>query len=161
MVAAMAHDGIARAIRPSHTLYDGDTLFALSTGKRKSRRERRGHVLAADVVAQAILNAVSEYWESARAFNHATVTAATQGSNSVSPGPLAGAATPRRTGQTVISISASTTCGLPKAWVSAVRVETPRVHEPQWLPAVSDSGQRSPPACTTKALEGFTSPHAT
>ena len=31
-VAQMAHDGIARAVVPSHTLYDGDTIFALSTG---------------------------------------------------------------------------------------------------------------------------------
>ena len=57
MVAAMAHDGIARAIRPSHTLYDGDTLFALSTGKRRADVNAVG-ILAADVVAQAILNAV-------------------------------------------------------------------------------------------------------
>ena len=57
MVAAMAHDGIARAIRPSHTLYDGDTLFALSTGKRRADVNAVG-IVAADVVAQAILNAV-------------------------------------------------------------------------------------------------------
>ena len=57
MVAAMAHDGIARAIRPSHTLYDGDTLFALSTGKRRADVNAVG-ILAAEVVAQAILNAV-------------------------------------------------------------------------------------------------------
>lgn len=31
-VAQMAHDGLARAIRPAHTPWDGDTLFALSTG---------------------------------------------------------------------------------------------------------------------------------
>ncbi len=31
-VASVAHDGIARAIRPAHTLFDGDTVFALSTG---------------------------------------------------------------------------------------------------------------------------------
>jgi L-aminopeptidase/D-esterase-like protein len=29
-LADVAHDGIARAIRPSHTLFDGDTIFALS-----------------------------------------------------------------------------------------------------------------------------------
>ena len=56
-VAAMAHDGIARAIRPSHTLYDGDTLFALSTGKRRTDVNAVG-VVAAEVVSQAILNAV-------------------------------------------------------------------------------------------------------
>ncbi|HUO39962.1 MAG TPA: P1 family peptidase, partial [Mycobacterium sp.] len=31
-VAIAAHDGLARAIRPSHTPMDGDTVFALSTG---------------------------------------------------------------------------------------------------------------------------------
>src|SRR5690606_18888310 len=32
-VAQMAHDGLARAIRPAHTMFDGDTLFALATGE--------------------------------------------------------------------------------------------------------------------------------
>ena len=36
-VAQMAHDGIARAVNPSHTLYDGDTIFALA-----DRRNARG-----------------------------------------------------------------------------------------------------------------------
>ena len=31
-VATVAHDGIARAIRPSHTMYDGDAIFCLATG---------------------------------------------------------------------------------------------------------------------------------
>ncbi|QQS24693.1 MAG: P1 family peptidase [Actinomycetota bacterium] len=31
-VAAVAHDGLARAIRPAHSLHDGDTVFALATG---------------------------------------------------------------------------------------------------------------------------------
>ena len=30
----MAHDGLARAIRPAHTMFDGDVVFCLSTGKR-------------------------------------------------------------------------------------------------------------------------------
>ena len=34
-VAQMAHDGLARAIRPTHTLFEGDTIFCLATGKRK------------------------------------------------------------------------------------------------------------------------------
>jgi len=33
-IAQMAHDGMARAIRPAHTMFDGDTIFALSTGER-------------------------------------------------------------------------------------------------------------------------------
>jgi L-aminopeptidase/D-esterase-like protein len=32
-VAQMAQDGLARAIRPAHTMYDGDTIFCLSTGR--------------------------------------------------------------------------------------------------------------------------------
>ena len=31
-VAGVAHDGLARAIRPAHTLFDGDTIFALALG---------------------------------------------------------------------------------------------------------------------------------
>lgn len=57
IVASMAHDGIARAIHPAHTLHDGDTLFALATGKRKADVNAAG-ILAAEVVARAILNAV-------------------------------------------------------------------------------------------------------
>ena len=33
-VAGMGHDGMARAINPVHTLFDGDTLFAVATGER-------------------------------------------------------------------------------------------------------------------------------
>jgi len=32
-VAEMAHDGMARAMRPSHTMFDGDTIFVLATGE--------------------------------------------------------------------------------------------------------------------------------
>ena len=34
-IAQMAHDGLARAVRPSHTMFDGDTIFCLATGKRE------------------------------------------------------------------------------------------------------------------------------
>ena len=34
-IAQMAHDGMARAIRPAHTMFDGDTVFALATGQVK------------------------------------------------------------------------------------------------------------------------------
>jgi len=34
-VAQMAHDGLARAIRPAHTMFDGDAIFCLATGKRE------------------------------------------------------------------------------------------------------------------------------
>lgn len=52
-VASMAHDGMARAIRPIHTMFDGDTIFALSTGKLQSDVTTIGAV-AADAVARAI-----------------------------------------------------------------------------------------------------------
>jgi L-aminopeptidase/D-esterase-like protein len=58
-LATMAHDGLARTIDPVHTMSDGDTLFALATG----RAGRSAHLtllgaLAARVTAQAVLNAV-------------------------------------------------------------------------------------------------------
>ena len=56
-VAQMAHDGLARTIRPAHTMVDGDTIFALATGKRKADVNIVG-AFAAEVFAQAILNAV-------------------------------------------------------------------------------------------------------
>jgi L-aminopeptidase/D-esterase-like protein len=56
-VAQMAHDGVARAIRPAHTMLDGDTIFALATGKRKANTSIVG-AFAAEVSAQAIVRAV-------------------------------------------------------------------------------------------------------
>jgi L-aminopeptidase/D-esterase-like protein len=56
-VAQMAHDGLARTIRPAHTLLDGDTLFALATGKRRADVNIVG-AFAVEVTAQAILRAV-------------------------------------------------------------------------------------------------------
>ena len=56
-VAQMAHDGLARAIRPVHTMFDGDTVFALATGGRPADINLVG-ALAAEVAAEAILAAV-------------------------------------------------------------------------------------------------------
>ena len=58
-VAEMAHDGMARAIRPSHTMFDGDTLFALATGAHTGSSVNTVGILAAEVVAEAIVNAVT------------------------------------------------------------------------------------------------------
>jgi L-aminopeptidase/D-esterase-like protein len=64
-LAIMAHDGMARALRPMHTPFDGDTVFALATG-RKPLAEPRDRFLshlgaiAADTLARAIGRAV---WE--------------------------------------------------------------------------------------------------
>lgn len=57
-VAEMGHDGLARAIRPAHTMFDGDTLFALSIGSHTSDVNTVG-ILAAEVVGEAIVNAVT------------------------------------------------------------------------------------------------------
>lgn len=58
-VAQMAQDGLARAIRPAHTPWDGDTLFALSTGRVKLEDPALlVGSLAAEVVASAIVRAV-------------------------------------------------------------------------------------------------------
>lgn len=52
-VAAVAHDGIARAVRPAHTLYDGDTMFCLATGTVEAPLDAV-EAVAAQVVARAI-----------------------------------------------------------------------------------------------------------
>ena len=57
-VAEMAHDGMARAIRPSHTMFDGDTLFTLATGAHTGSSVNIIGILAAEVVAEAIVKAV-------------------------------------------------------------------------------------------------------
>jgi len=56
-VAQMAHDGLARTIRPAHTLLDGDTVFALATGQKKADVSTVG-AYAAEALAQAIVSAV-------------------------------------------------------------------------------------------------------
>ena len=56
-LARLAHDGLARAISPVHTSFDGDTVFALSTGDRAAHPDALG-ALAVDLVAAAIRRAV-------------------------------------------------------------------------------------------------------
>ena len=62
-VAIMATDGFARALRPVHTPVDGDTLFALTTGKRalggdRLRELTRIGSVAADCVSRAVARGV-------------------------------------------------------------------------------------------------------
>lgn len=57
-VATVAHDGIARAVRPAHTMYDGDTMFALATCRKPARYDGI-EVLATTLVARAIAAGVS------------------------------------------------------------------------------------------------------
>lgn len=58
-VAQMAQDGLARTIRPAHTMLDGDTIFALGTGEKKADPSTVG-AFAAEVMAQAILRGVQK-----------------------------------------------------------------------------------------------------
>lgn len=66
--ASAAHAGLARALNPSHTLADGDTVFCLATGgialDRSSEAARQGSLIAlqsaaADVVRLAILDGIA------------------------------------------------------------------------------------------------------
>jgi L-aminopeptidase/D-esterase-like protein len=64
-VAIMAQDGFARAIRPIHTPFDGDTVFVLATGRWRLPESRAGAPLrigaaAADCTARAIMRGVYE-----------------------------------------------------------------------------------------------------
>ena len=56
-VAQMAQDGLARAVHPAHTMYDGDTLFAAATGTCEADVSFVG-ALAADTVTTAVRRAV-------------------------------------------------------------------------------------------------------
>ncbi|HEU65956.1 MAG TPA: peptidase S58 family protein [Chloroflexi bacterium] len=56
-LARMAQVGIARTIDPCHTMYDGDALFALSSGEKKADISALG-AAAAEVVAEAIVRAI-------------------------------------------------------------------------------------------------------
>jgi L-aminopeptidase/D-esterase-like protein len=56
LLAQSAHDGLARAIRPAHTRYDGDLSIAVSTGTKDANLDRL-RASAADVVADAIRSA--------------------------------------------------------------------------------------------------------
>lgn len=58
-VASMAHDGYARAIKPVHTMFDGDTIFVMATGKVKVDPTSVG-VLAVKAVERAIVRALKE-----------------------------------------------------------------------------------------------------
>ena len=58
-IAEMAHDGLARAINPAHTPFDGDTLFSMTTGTSDVVADVGAiGALAAAMVTEAILRAV-------------------------------------------------------------------------------------------------------
>lgn len=60
-VSGIGHDGLARAINPVHTMYDGDTVFTLATGSRPAAGAAGFHALltaAADTVTRAVARGV-------------------------------------------------------------------------------------------------------
>jgi len=57
-VAQMAQNGLARTIRPAHTMYDGDIIFSLCSGEISADVNVIGE-MAADCVSQAIIKAVA------------------------------------------------------------------------------------------------------
>ncbi|MGH6800956.1 MAG: P1 family peptidase [Methylocella sp.] len=63
-LAIMAHDGMARALRPSHACLDGDTIFSAATGTAANIPTMRDKTeigsCAADCLARAIARAVYE-----------------------------------------------------------------------------------------------------
>jgi len=72
-IAQMAHDGMARAVRPAHTMFDGDTIFCLAMGGKKLS-EPPATVIAAQAqslseLGHAVANCVS------RAIIHAVLSA--------------------------------------------------------------------------------------
>ena len=58
-IASMAHNGYARTMRPAHSIYDGDTIFTMSTGEVEADISTVG-MMAANVMAKAVVNAVKE-----------------------------------------------------------------------------------------------------
>jgi L-aminopeptidase/D-esterase-like protein len=57
LLALAAHDGLDIAIRPAHTMRDGDTVFSLATGETDASQSEIEE-MAVEVMARAIRNAV-------------------------------------------------------------------------------------------------------
>jgi L-aminopeptidase/D-esterase-like protein len=59
LVAKMASLGMVKTLSPAHTIYDGDILFSLSSGRIKSDYQTVG-LMAEEILAQAILRGITE-----------------------------------------------------------------------------------------------------
>lgn len=59
-VAQMAHNGLARTIHPAHTMFDGDTIFALATAQTGPAEINLIGAYAAEAAAWAIVDAVEQ-----------------------------------------------------------------------------------------------------
>jgi L-aminopeptidase/D-esterase-like protein len=65
-IAAVAHDGMARAVRPVHSMFDGDTVFCLASSRRLLAEDQIQSLFAfnallaaaADVFADACLDGI-------------------------------------------------------------------------------------------------------
>lgn len=60
LIASISHNGLARAIRPVHTMYDGDTMFCMASGKRPVLNLAVIQSAAVEATAKAIVNAVQQ-----------------------------------------------------------------------------------------------------
>ena len=102
-MASVAHDGLARAVRPAHSMVDGDTIFGLATGEvdltsAPSRLQGAGTrnaelnlllVAAADVFAAACTHAVLSATSIGDAAELSRPLPHRQGAmNAPTPGPL-------------------------------------------------------------------------
>lgn len=56
-LASMAHNGYARSMRPAHSIFDGDTIFTMATGKVEADINAVG-LLAAEVMEKAVVSAI-------------------------------------------------------------------------------------------------------
>lgn len=56
-IASMAHNGYARSIRPAHSIFDGDTIFTMATGRVEADINVVGF-LAARTMERAVVNAI-------------------------------------------------------------------------------------------------------
>lgn len=72
-LASVAHDGLARAIRPAHGMTDGDTVFTLATGDVALADDPAAHVSALNQLLEAGANTF------AAACTHAVIAASTLG----------------------------------------------------------------------------------
>ena len=74
-LAQVAHNGYARAIRPVHTMSDGDTIFALATNKINEENFDLILMLAVEVIEASIVDAVksaksNEFYPSIKSINN-------------------------------------------------------------------------------------------
>jgi L-aminopeptidase/D-esterase-like protein len=73
-LASVAHDGLARAVNPVHTMSDGDAIFALATGRVPMRDEAPGMTVLSTMAAEVIARATRRAVLSAQSVSHGGVS---------------------------------------------------------------------------------------